>query len=268
MKLAGDRRVAESINTLARFCGKRDIASLTRDAVAEACHAPQADVMALFGGSILCGGDVLAEAMQHEVAAAYVIVGGAGHTTEALRETMRREFPRAEIDGLPEAGIFAGYLKRRFGLEPDLLECESTNCGNNITYLLDLIREKGLPLRHIILAQDATMQRRMEAGFLRHMPLGVTVVNYATYTVKVVAREGNLAYEEEIPGMWGMERYVSLLMGEIPRLMDDGQGYGPKGRGYIAHVDIPDEVLAAYGFLKQALGDLSRAADAKYASRS
>ena len=42
--------------------------------------------------------------------------------------------------------------------------------------------------------------------------------------------------------MWDMERYVSLLMGETPRLTDDAAGYGPHGAGYIAHVDIPEEV--------------------------
>ena len=45
----------------------------------------QADVMVLFGGSIIAGGDILAEAIQNEVAKKNIIVGGAGHTTETLR---------------------------------------------------------------------------------------------------------------------------------------------------------------------------------------
>ena len=44
----------------------------------------QADVMVLFGGSIIAGGDILAEAIQNEVAKKNIIVGGAGHTTETL----------------------------------------------------------------------------------------------------------------------------------------------------------------------------------------
>jgi hypothetical protein len=35
-------------------------------------------------------------------------------------------------------------------------------------------------------------------------------------------------------------------MGEIPRLKDDENGYGPRGKGFIGHVDIPKEVLEAY----------------------
>jgi hypothetical protein len=41
-------------------------------------------------------------------------------------------------------------------------------------------------------------------------------------------------------------------MGEVPRLRDDATGYGPRGRGYIAHVDVPDDVEAAYAELLEA----------------
>ena len=41
--------------------------------------------MVLFGGNIIAGGDILAEAIQNEVAKKNIIVGGAGHTTETLR---------------------------------------------------------------------------------------------------------------------------------------------------------------------------------------
>lgn len=54
--------------------------------------------------------------------------------------------------------------------------------------------------------------------------------------------------------MWDVDRYVNLLMGEIPRLMDNENGYGPKGKGFIAHVDIPDAVLAAFEELRTQYG--------------
>lgn len=50
--------------------------------------------------------------------------------------------------------------------------------------------------------------------------------------------------------LWDDQRFYDLLMGEIPRLRDDGNGYGPKGRGFIAHVDIPDDVEAAWTRLR------------------
>ncbi len=51
-----------------------------------------------------------------------------------------------------------------------------------------------------------------------------------------------MSYAKPIHGMWPIERYVDLLMGEIPRLTDDAEGYGPRGREYIAHVSIPEAV--------------------------
>lgn len=46
--------------------------------------------------------------------------------------------------------------------------------------------------------------------------------------------------------MWDIDRYLTLLLGEIPRLSDRSDGYGPLGKNYIAHVDIPARVTAAF----------------------
>ena len=78
--------IAKNINILGGFCGKRDVSELTQKQLQDTCGITQADVMVLFGGSILCGGNVLAQAMKNRVAKTYVIVGGAGHTTETLQK--------------------------------------------------------------------------------------------------------------------------------------------------------------------------------------
>ena len=54
-------------------------------------------------------------------------------------------------------------------------------------------------------------------------------------------------------------------MGEIPRLSDDIDGYGPKGTGYIAHVDIPEEVMTAFNHLKGNYAEYVREANPEYA---
>ena len=60
--------IAEKMNILGTFLGKRDVQELSREALEAKYGFTQADVMVLFGGSILCGGDVLAEAMKNEIA--------------------------------------------------------------------------------------------------------------------------------------------------------------------------------------------------------
>ena len=262
-----DCKVAENINTLANFLGTRDIDALNQEELFKRYGIHQVDVMVLFGGSILEGGDVLVSGIKNFVAKKYIIVGGAGHTTDILRQRVHLEYPAIETSSLSEAEIFQKYLKHVYGCEADYLETKSTNCGNNITYLLDLLEENNIPFKSIILCQDASMQRRMAAGLKKYVKDDVTIINYATYCAKVLNQNDELVYKENIHGMWTIERYVNLLMGEIPRLEDDENGYGPNGKNYIAHVDIPENVMIAFEELKMVFGSETREANPLYASK-
>ena len=68
--------------------------------------------------------------------------------------------------------------------------------------------------------------------------------------------------------MWDIERYITLLMGEIPRLTDDKNGYGPMGSNYIVHVDIPDLVKQAFSLLREKYTESIRVANPAYASEN
>lgn len=261
-------QIVEYINKLGQFCGKRDVETLTPDCLQKKYGVEQADVMVLFGGSIISGGDILAKAMLNKIAQKYIIVGGEGHTTESLRQRVHTEFPAIMTEGLPEAEIFNYYLGYKYGLKADLLETESTNCGNNITNLLDLLKQNRIHFKRIIICQDATMQHRMDVGLRKYISDDVVIINYAVYKAELIVRNEKIEYISKIDGMWNIERYVNLLMGEIPRLADKEDGYGPKGKNYIAHVDIPKEVQHAFEELKKVYGDNTREANPLYASMS
>lgn len=256
---------AEAVNILGEFCGPRDIPCLEKKALKEHFGIEKADVFVLFGGSVLAGGDVLAEAVEADIAGYYIIVGGEGHTTGTLRRKMRDVLPGLETDHLPEAILFDRYLQMRTGRSADFLECLSSNCGNNITNLLALLDREGIDCRSMILSQDAAMQRRMTAGLEKYRR-DIKAVNYAVYRAEVVEKDGAFSYRTEIKGMWDPLRYISLLLGEIERLSDTASGYGPRGKDFIAHVDIPDRVLAAFDCLKEAFPGLVRKADPRYSS--
>lgn len=261
------REAAAHINALGEYLGMRDIEALTPECLAAQSGAAQADLLILFGGSIACGADLAAMAMQRHLAARFMIVGGEGHTTQSLRDVLGQALPELDTRGRAEADVFADYLLARYGIRPDLIERHSTNCGNNVVNALALLCERGLKPRHVILMQDASMQRRMDAGFRKHLSADARITNYATYAAQVVAHQGALRFAgPPIWGMWKMERYISLLMGEIPRLRDDAQGYGPRGRGFIARVDVPSRVLDAFEALKPVYGGMIRAANPAYAS--
>ena len=246
-------KIAEAVNILGNFCGPRDIDELTTAALEAKYHIPRLDLAVLFGGSILAGGDAFAEIMKNQLAEKYVIVGGAGHTTETLRKKMAACLGRDVSSDACEAELFNEYLQEKHGLSADYLEKESTNCGNNITFLLSLLEKEKLPHDSVLMVQDATMQRRMEAGWRHHAGAGL-VVNYAAYKVKVTGNEKGLAYEGVPAGMWDMDRYVELLMGDAQRLQDTPDGYGPKGKNFIAHVNMPFEVKEAFRYLQKFYG--------------
>lgn len=199
------------------------------------------DMTLLFGGSLPDAWDSAADAVRRGVTEALVLVGGAGHTTDALRAVLREE--GHEADAPTEADLMASYLREKHGVTDFLLERESTNCGNNIAFARDLVARRGLNPTLVTLVQDPSMQRRIDA-VARHLWPAVQPIN----------RPG-----PESRG-WPLERWVALVVGEVPRLRDDVNGYGPRGRGYIAHVEIPDEVKAAHTQLLRAHPDWGRAA--------
>ncbi|HEL1647876.1 YdcF family protein [Streptococcus suis] len=257
--------LAQAVNQLVQFCGLRDLSSLTIQALQTEQGLEQVDVLAFFGGSILAGGDQLAEAIRNKLAKIYVIVGGAGHTTAGLRQQVRDHFPQLDPTGLTEAEIFQAYLGQKYGLSADLLEISSTNCGNNVTYLLDLLAEKGIDFQSILLMQDAAMQRRMWATMKKYAA-DKLLLNYASYQVTVREENDQLQFDNAPFGMWDMDRYLSLLLGEIPRLRDDEEGYGPRGANYLAHIDIPQAVEESYQLVQERTGLASRKANPKFAS--
>lgn len=258
----------EAINCLANYCALKDFEALTKEQLQTKIGQPQVDLFVLFGGSILAGGDLLAQAIQDNLAKKYVIVGGYGHTTEALKEQMQPWLSSNEqAMTFSEAELFQFYLKNRYQVTADYLETKSTNCGNNITFLLQLIQENNLKAESILLMQDATMQRRMAAVMQKERDFPATILNFPAYEAQVKMDDfGHLSYTFAIPGMWSMARFIELLMGEIPRLHDTPTGYGPLGKNYLAHVDVPLEVLQAFATLEERFPQAIRQANPKFKS--
>ena len=267
--------VARAANVLARWCALRDVSALGRGALREEAGLPEgvADLFVLFGGGVTGTVETLAAAMHAGVARRYAIVGGRGHATYWLDQAMERL--REGCDALPKPGVASeaemldALLFARHGLHADLLETRSTNCGNNITYLLDLLEGEGRVPTSVILCQDAVMQRRMDVTLRRQVAdrpafAGTHVINWPAYEAELTREDGELAWRKAPEGIWPMEKYLQLLLGEVARLTDDEQGYGPCGRDFVVHVDVPAEVQAAAATLRAACGESGRAPDERY----
>lgn len=256
-----DKQAAEDLQLLADFCGPRDTCSLSREEVRRYFQGKPADAAILFGGSIVHGADLMVQVLQEHSALHTGIVGGYGHTTAALQKQLE---PYLHTILPTEAESFQALLLQK-GVQADFLETRSTNCGNNIAFLLAMLEDLHIDCHRIVLIQDASMQRRMAATMYKYRP-DMQILNYAASQVQFGEKDGELWIPNPPEGMWTAEEYARLLAGEIFRLQDCESGYGPKGKHFIAHVDIPHSVLEAYHRLIQQYPHLIRPALSAYAA--
>ena len=244
------------LNAIAAFLAQDDLGALDGAALARATGSPTADALVLLGNSVLHTAERAFEAFAAGAARWLVIAGGIGHSTAFLRDALAAHPRYRDALGpdLPEAELLARVAGRHFGLDPArlVLETESTNCGDNAVKTRAALTRRGLAPRTLVLVQDPTMQRRTGASFARVYADApeVRLVNHAAFApaLEGVGEDVRLAGPPRA-GLWPVERFFSLAMGEVPRLRDDPAGYGPRGRGFIAHVDVPPEVEAAHGRL-------------------
>ena len=251
---------ALDFNTLAEFLARRDVPFLDATALQEILGVPRAEMVLLFGGSLPEGCRLAGQLWQAGLARKVMTIGGVGHTTAAFLERFESALPAGH--SATEGECMKEYLQSAFGIpEEDLLvESASTNCGENVRFALRILQEQNaLPASAIVL-HDSTMQRRIGATLDRWWPENTTrFVHFAAYRARLEAGERGLVFApNRIWGLWQPEHYMSLLLSEIPRLRDDAQGYGPKGRGFIAHVDLPEEVGAAWQRLAERYAHLLR----------
>jgi uncharacterized SAM-binding protein YcdF (DUF218 family) len=249
------------LDTIAAFLAQDDLGALDAAALARSTGSPAADALVLLGSSVLHTAERACAALRAGLAPRLVIAGGIGHSTGFLRDALAAHPRYRDALGpdLPEAELLARVAVRHLGVDPAqlVLETASTNCGDNAVRTRAELARRGLAPRSLVLLQDPTMQRRTGASFARAFADApeVQLVNHAVFTPGLEG-EGAAVHLAGPPraGLWPVDRFVSLVMGEVPRLRDDAAGYGPRGRGFIAHVDVPPEVEAAHGRLAAVLG--------------
>lgn len=259
---------AQNINIIGNFLSRRDIPALTKEALKNKYGIEKADIIILFGGSIIHGWDVAAEAFKSGLAEKMLISGGIGHTTSELWNVLSEKYPEIKAENRAESDIIADYFQLKYNISNPLIENQSTNCGNNVTFALNTLKTNSISPKNIIIIQDSTMQQRMDATFrLVLKNSNINIINFAPYIARVKAGNNCLSFEKPyFTGMWSMKKYINLLMGEIPRLADNESGYGPKGKNFIASVDIPEEVLKAFDYLKKYYSSYIRTADKRFQS--
>lgn len=237
------------VNTLAAWLALDELAPVGEDS---------ADLVILAGHAVLPAIEgVIALAKRYQLP--LLISGGQGHSTPLLVQTMATHPLYHDIvtAGKSEAEMLAA-IARAFADMPEeqlLLENDSRNGGENAAFSQRLLDEHQIQPQRVILSQDPLLQRRTSETFRwqwRDRPDAPQFISWPVFQPQLAEDNGMLRIlGAPVQGLWSLERFLDLLMGEVPRLRDDERGYGPRGKGFFAHVSVPDEVETAWQRLMQ-----------------
>lgn len=246
------------INEISKFLAIRDIPKLNSFELKKVLGIKKVDILVLLGNSIPYTIKCAAYAYENNLCDRILINGGIGHSTEILRQQVRKDerFNSIQVDNRAEADIFFDIITKIYKVPENMIivENQSTNCGDNALKAVKLLSELQISYNSLLLVQDPTMQLRTHASFKKHIKNEkVKIINYAPFIPEV--NEDLKLINRDVDGIWEEKRFLELIMGEIPRLKDDVNGYGPCGKNFIAHVDVPSEIEEYYNRLKVLIVD-------------
>jgi len=213
---------------------------------------------------------VAVEAYRQGIAPVILFSGGVGHSTVLLYEAIARSAHASAVSTAAkpsEAEVLRDYALALGAPGSALLvETASTNCGSNAALSCSTLEAAGFAQPHsLLILQDPTMQLRTHASFRKAYAdtPAAALHSWSPFLPALSCSplpEGGAALQLQVspPDVWTSERFLSLLLGEVPRLRDSPGGYGPKGTGFIAHVDVPEEVEAAHAALTEHFESLSQ----------
>lgn len=248
------------LNTISSFLAIRDIPLLNKDELLKKYHLASADVLILLGSSLIYPLHLAADALNEGLVKKIMLVGGIGHSTHYLYDNLRKypKYNSIKAANRAEADIYKDILIQYHGVKESdiLIENQSTNCGSNAKNALQLFKESNITANTFIIMQDPTMQLRTYASFLHEWHSeNVLFINYAPYIPALSYISEQVLFSDMPEDAWSVDRFISLLMGEIPRLYDNELGYGPNGKGYIVHIDIPADIMSSFHSLSDSLQD-------------
>jgi len=217
------------------------------------------NVIVLLGNQVIRALTHACQLAQTHQRATLLFSGGFGHATRFLYENLATSRYSSQIRDrqltpyMGEAELYAVIAQRVFSIPSSRIrvEAQSTNGGENARFSLHLLQQEGLAGAPTLLLQDPLMQRRSVltwAAEAERAGIYSAVLSRAAFVPRVDPSPDNLPQliAAHAAGTWTFPRYLGMLFGEIARLRDDENGYGPRGKNFLPHVDIPVGVWDSY----------------------
>lgn len=243
----------KEINTVSKFLALRHIKNLSVEELNAQYGIKKVDIIIVLGSDLPYIVEIACKAYHDNLGKYLMFCGGIGHSTQNLKQKVSKILYK-DYTELPEteAELYALLAKEKFFVSEQniIIEKESTNTSENIMFAMEIIKNQDILCNSVILIQDPILQYRSYITSKLFIPETSTIISYAPLIPQLNESEDiypRLLY------LWSEERFYELLLGEIWRLRDDENGYGPCGKGYIEHVDIPEEVEDSYKKIKSFL---------------
>jgi uncharacterized SAM-binding protein YcdF (DUF218 family) len=227
-------------------------------------RGPAPDIQSRLDAIVLLGNQVVATLtaactlLQQAPKSILLLSGGTGHSTPLLYENLRNSLygelvhRRLIQETMAEAEMYAVVAQAAFGIPTGRIRIEnqSRNGGENARFSLEVLKGRK-PEGPVLILQDPTMQRRSLLTWVREAELAgstARALSHAAFVPRVEpGPDGTLRLAgNQAHGTWALERFLGLVLGEIERLHDNENGYGPRGRNFLPHVDIPGPVFESY----------------------
>lgn len=149
-----------------------------------------------------------------------VISGGLGRISKDI-------FHKPEAEMFADIAVKMGVPKERIFTETD-----ASNTGQNITFTYDLLQEKDIKPRSILIVTKPYMERRVYATFKKQWP--------TSDTTEMLVTSPDVSYEEYFTPQLTEDLVLNTMVGDLQRI----RNY--PARGFQIPQDIPEEVWDAY----------------------
>lgn len=184
-----------------------------------------------------------------------LLVGGHGHATQHLVTQLQQAGLLSQQQNtryLSEAGLNGLVLAQQGLQQPIYYERLSRNTGENARFAWQVVQRYHLSAQRVALVQDPFLQRRTRLTFAKNWPhttwfytANPDLPHFTALSPQVRTIPASAAT------WWAPDYLLALAVGEVQRLQDTPQGYGPAGAGFIPHVTVPAAVLQAATALQQ-----------------
>ena len=175
-----------------------------------------ADCMIVMGSQDLGTVPRAAELLQLGLSHFVIFSGGYGKITQhKWRKTEAEMFAQAAL----ELGVNAKQI---------LLETQSSNCGENLIFSMQLLADKGIKPSSVILVCKPYLERRALATFKQHFP-----------ELNIAVTSQRISFSDYMASVTDVEQVINLMVGDVQRIIL----YPAKG--YQIPQTVPKSVLLA-----------------------